>query len=187
MPGIAGIISKKPIQIIEPIIESMIGTMLYEDFYASGKYLNEQMGVCIGWAVHKDSFADCQPIYNEKKDVILICYGENHVDADILNEIKGKGHDVAALNASYLVHLYEDYEEELFKKLNGWFCGLLIDLQKKKSFLFNDRYGMQRLYIHEDKNSFYFASEAKSILRVKPELKKIPTQSLAGLLSCRRF
>lgn len=185
MPGITGIISKKPIQINDPIINTMIGAMCYEDFYTSGKYLNEQMGVYIGWAVHQNSFADCLPVYNESKDALLIFYGENHVGRDVLNGLKTNGHNVDALNASYLVHLYEDNEREFFKTLNGWFCGLLIDLRKKKSFLFNDRYGMQRIYFHEDKDCFYFASEAKCILKAKPELRKIAPQGLADLLSCQ--
>ncbi|MGB5157629.1 MAG: asparagine synthase-related protein [Desulfobacterales bacterium] len=185
MPGIAGIISKKPIQINEPTLDTMIGAMYYEDFYTSGKYLNEQMGVYVGWTVHKESFADCLPIYNKEKDVILICYGENHANSDVLQIVKSKDHDVTTLNASYLIHLYEDDTQEFLKKLNGWFCGLLIDLRKKKSFLFNDRYGMQRIYFHEDKDTAYFASEAKCILKAKPELRKITAQGLADLLYCQ--
>ena len=36
--------------------------------------------------------------------------------------------------------------------------------------LFNDRYGMQRIYYHQSKDAFYFAAEAKAILAVRPEL-----------------
>jgi len=185
MPGIAGIINKKNVQLNETKLEMMIDAMRYEDFYTSGKYLNEPMGIYVGWAVHKDSFSDCLPIYNETKDIILVFYGENHDDSDILHELKSKSHDVSISNASYLIHLYEDDEQEFFKKLNGWFCGLLIDLRKKKTILFNDRYGMQRIYFHEGKDSFYFATEAKCILKVKPELRKIAPRGLADLLFCQ--
>ena len=185
MPGITGIISKKPIQINEPIIDTMIAAMRYEDFYTSGKYLNEQMGIYVGWAVHKDSFADCLPVYNAAKDVILIFYGENHIDSDVRNELKVNNHEISALNASYLVQLYENDEQVFFDKLNGWFCGLLIDLHKGKAFLFNDRYGMQRIYFREDKDAVYFASEAKCILKIKPEFRKITSQGLADLLYCQ--
>ncbi len=185
MPGIAGIISKNNKQLNETTLEMMVASMRYEDFYTSGKYLNEPLGIYVGWAVHKDSFADCLPIYNEAKDVILIFYGENHIDSDVIDKLKNKHHEVSISDASYLIHLYEEDEQEFFKKLNGWFCGLLIDLRKKKVILFNDRFGMQRIYCHEEKDSFYFASEAKCILKVKPELRKIAPQGLADLLFCQ--
>jgi asparagine synthase (glutamine-hydrolysing) len=184
MPGIVGIINKKPIQLNESTLELMVGSMRYEDFYSSGKYLNEQMGVYVGWTVHNDSFADCLPIYNEAKDIILIFYGEDHIDNDVINKLKSKNHEVSDRNASYLIHLYEDDEQEFLKKLNGWFNGILIDIRKNKAILFNDRYGMQRLYFHDGKDSFYFASEAKCILKLKHELRKIPNKSLAELFSC---
>jgi len=34
--------------------------------------------------------------------------------------------------------------------------------------LFNDRYGMQRLYYNESREAFYFAAEAKAVLAVCP-------------------
>ena len=134
MPGIAGIINKKPLQLNESTLELMVEAMRHEDFYSSGKYLNDHLGVYVGWVVHKDSFADCLPIYNETKDIILIFYGENYVDSDILQKLKNKNHEVFAWNASYLIHLYEDDEQSFFKILNGWFNGVLIDLRQKKPF-----------------------------------------------------
>jgi asparagine synthase (glutamine-hydrolysing) len=185
MPGIAGIISKKPVQVNASTLGMMVSAMKHEDFYTDGRYLNEQMGICVGWAVHSDSFCDCLPIYNDTKDVILIYYGENHVDRDVIEKHKNKYHEVSINDASYLIHLYEEDEQAFLKNLNGWFCGLLIDLRKKKAILFNDRYGMQRLYFHEGKDSFYFASEAKCILKVKPELRKIAPSGLADHLFCQ--
>lgn len=183
MPGIAGFISKMPIQINKSNLEMILKPMQYEDFYTSGKYINEGMNVYVGWVVHRESFCDCMPIYNETKDIILIFYGENHFNEDVINKLKINYHDVSTIDASYLIHLYEELGDSFFVKLNGWFCGLLIDLRKKKVILFNDRYGMQRLYLHERKDSFYFASEAKCILKIKPELKNISDQSLAELFS----
>ena len=46
--------------------------------------------------------------------------------------------------------------------------------------LFNDRFGLQRIYYHEGKDAFYFAAEAKAILKVQPG-RAMPI--LAGLES----
>ena len=43
---------------------------------------------------------------------------------------------------------------------------------RRNAILFNDRYGMERIYFHESKEAFYFAAEAKAILGVRPELRK---------------
>ena len=50
--------------------------------------------------------------------------------------------------------------------------------------LFNDRYGMHRIYYHEAKDAFYFAAEAKAILAVRPELRSIDPDGLAEFVSC---
>ena len=52
------------------------------------------------------------------------------------------------------------------------------------SILFNDRYGLQRLYYHEAPDTFYFAAEAKAILKVRPQLRKIDPRSLGEFIVC---
>ena len=50
-------------------------------------------------------------------------------------------------------------------------------------FLFNDRYGLQRIYYHEHSTGFYFSSEAKALLKVLPELRELDLGSLAETFS----
>ena len=66
--------------------------------------------------------------------------------------------------------------------MNGLFSGLLVDQRRKKVFLFNDRYGMERIYWHETVEAFYFASEAKALLRVLPELREFDRTGVAQFL-----
>ncbi len=53
-----------------------------------------------------------------------------------------------------------------------------------KGMLFNDRYGMHRLYGHQAKDAFYFAAEAKAILKVRPELRSADHQALGEYITC---
>src|SRR5208282_1514358 len=62
--------------------------------------------------------------------------------------------------------------------------GLLTDRQRRTATLFNDRYGMHRIYYHESKEAFYFAAEAKAILAVRPELRKANFRSLGEFVAC---
>src|SRR5207244_7899931 len=68
--------------------------------------------------------------------------------------------------------------------LNAWFHGLLTDRNRGTTTLFNDRYGMHRIYYHESKETFYFAAEAKSILMVRPELRTADPRGLGEFIGC---
>ena len=59
-----------------------------------------------------------------------------------------------------------------------------MDLREQKFVLFNDRYGVNRLYYHEDARGFYFSSEAKSLLKILPATRQLDLRSLGELLSC---
>ena len=50
--------------------------------------------------------------------------------------------------------------------------------------VFNDRYGMHRIYYHQAKDTVYFAAEAKAILAVRSELRRMDTRSLGEFVSC---
>jgi asparagine synthase (glutamine-hydrolysing) len=52
------------------------------------------------------------------------------------------------------------------------------------AMLFNDRFGLQRLYYHEAKDAFYFAAEAKAILKVRPELRRADPRGLGEFIVC---
>lgn len=183
MPGITGIISKSSIGKKEAL-NAMINSMLHEPFYSFGTYCNDDIGVGAGWICHPNSFCDCMPIWNEKKDIVLIFFGENFTDLDLFDKLKSQHHRFDKSNASYLIHMYEENDVNFLKDLNGWFSGLLIDLRSKKAILFNDRYGKQKMFYHENEDAFYFASEAKALLEICPELRSLDMQGLGELISC---
>jgi asparagine synthase (glutamine-hydrolysing) len=172
MPGIFGIISKGPEQKYIEELRRMQNILNKDNALSSDVYCDAEIGVYVGWYLNKNTFSDCLPIKNEKNDICLIYYGENFSNPSIFNELKSKNHKFDRNTASYLIHLYEDYGEEFLKQLNGLFVGLLIDNRNQKCFLFNDRYGMQRMYYNQSKDAFYFSTEAKGILKIKENLRE---------------
>lgn len=185
MPGIAGIISRKPSSILGAELDSMLRLMRHEPFYATGSYQNPEMGVYAGWAVHENSFSDCLPVCNRTKDVVLLFYGENLMDSRSAEACARRHPESTGFgNAEYLMQVYEEDEESFLPKLNGLFCGLIVDARRKRSIVFNDRFGMQRVYFHETDDTFYFASEAKCLLKIRPELRNISIQGLSDVLAC---
>jgi asparagine synthase (glutamine-hydrolysing) len=182
MPGIVGIISQKSPEECRRAVQAMVGTMRHETFHASGTFSAPDLGVCAGWVAHENSFADHQVFQNETKDIALVFAGECFADAGMKTRLKQNGHDFPAHGGEWLVHLYEEQGERFFESLNGLFSGLLVDRRQRKVFLFNDRYGMERIYWHETPDAFFFASEAKALLRVLPELRAFDREGVVQFL-----
>lgn len=184
MPGISGIITYGTYKDKASILKQMVNCMTHEPIHALGTYINERFGLFIGWVEHRGSFSDCVPVWNETKDICLVFSGEDFSDQDEVDYLRKMGHEFNGKNASYLVHLYEEMGLKFFNKLNGWFCGLLVDSRIGNAFLFNDRYGMHRIFIHENKDGMYFSSEAKALLSVLPEVRKFDPKGLGEFLTC---
>ncbi|HEY2471993.1 MAG TPA: asparagine synthase-related protein [Terracidiphilus sp.] len=164
-------------------LEGMVEAVRHESFYTTKTSVDEGAGVYVGCVARENSFSDGMPIQNETGDIVLAFSGEVYTDPSEMRALRERGHAFEDYGASYLVHLYE--EDRSFPKcLNGRFHGLVTEPRSHSAMLFNDRYGMQRLYIHEALDAFYFAAEAKAILAIRPELRKPSRQGLGEFVSC---
>lgn len=183
MPGIAGLITRAPREHAEPLLRRMVVAMQHEAFYRSGTWIDESLGVYVGWSALEKSFADGMPLYNEKKDVVLVFSGEEYPEPGLAARLAAQGHVLEQGHASYLVHAYEQ-DPDFPRGLNGRFHALVADRRGRIVRLFNDRYGLHRLYYHHAGDSFFFAAEAKAILAVRPELRTVDPVGLGEFLSC---
>lgn len=161
----------------------MIAAQRHEPFYACGTWKDEALGAYVGCTAHIDSFSARMPIANERGDISLIFSGEEYPEPGTAQRLKQRGHSFDVGDASYLVHLYEE-DPEFLVDLNGMFHGLLVDRSRDTVTLFNDRYGMHKVYYHQSKDSFYFAAEAKAILAVLPGLRSADPRSLGEFMAC---
>jgi asparagine synthase (glutamine-hydrolysing) len=183
MPGIVGLITRMPREEAERELLQMVGVLCHEDFYVTGMWADESLGVYLGWIARKGSFSDGMPLRNERGDVVLVFSGEEFPEPGTAQRLKERGHKLALAGPSYLVHLYEE-DSSFPARLNGRFHGLVIDRNRGTMTLFNDRYGMHRAYYHESKDAFYFAAEAKAILAVRPELRSVDPLGLGEFVAC---
>ncbi|MEZ4600286.1 MAG: asparagine synthase-related protein [Syntrophotaleaceae bacterium] len=71
---------------------------------------------------------------------------------------------------------------DLASKLNGDFNCAIYDLNLKKLFIFNDRFGFRRLYYYKDKNVFLFSHELKFFITFYGFNKQINWQSVSDFL-----
>jgi len=183
MPGIVGLITSMPPECAKQELARMVQSVCHESFYRTGTWMNEFLGVYVGWVARKNSFSDGMPLRNEREDVVLVFSGEEYPEPGTARRLKERGHSLDMDGASYLVHLYEE-DPTFLTSLNGMFHGLLTDRTRGLAMLFNDRYGMHRIYYHESKEAFYFAAEAKAILAVRPELRNADPRGLGEFVAC---
>lgn len=181
MPGLVGLITERPRARAEAELRRMLAPLHHHPAYVTGVWSDEGLGVYVGWTAHRRSFAASMPLSNEQHDLVLVFSGEDYPDPGCAQALKERGHAVGQ-GASYLVHLAE--EPGFPAVLNGRFHGILADRRAQTVTLFNDRYGLHRIYHHQAPDAFYFAAEAKAILAARPELRSVDADGLGELISC---
>jgi asparagine synthase (glutamine-hydrolysing) len=180
MPGIAGVISAQPAETCQRLLGQMIGSMQHEKFHVAGRYSAPELGVFVGWVGLQDTSDRCQPMVGEGSDVAAVLYGEYFVEPDRVRAEHTE--HVQRGYASRLATLYDHQGDACFEDLDGLFSGVVIDRRERKALLFNDRYGLERVYYHKSSDGFFFASEAKALLRVLPKLRALDDDALREFL-----
>src|SRR3954452_9942009 len=160
MPGIVGLLTRMPRERAEPQLMDMLASMWHEPSYGTGTWVDEQLGVYVGWTASGRSAFDTMPVRNGRGDVALLLSGD--IVPEPSTEQLAAACDDSAWPAS----------------LNGRFHGLRIDGGRGTATLFNDRYGMHRIYYHAAPDTFYFAAEAKAILACRPDLRQLDQRGL---------
>src|SRR5277367_3478148 len=104
MPGIVGMVTKRPRQWAEPQLLRMVEALRHESFYVTGTWIDESLGLYVGWVARENSFSDEMPIRNERGDVVLVFSGEDYPQPGSTRGLKERGHTFEEKGASYLVH-----------------------------------------------------------------------------------
>jgi asparagine synthase (glutamine-hydrolysing) len=182
MAGIVGLITRMPQEEAVRVLHRMTGALAGESFYSTGTSIEASQGVYVGWTTLNNSFAARMPLQGERGDVTLVFSGEDYPDRAEAAARSAAGQARDAEGPSYLVQAYE--KDPAFPAgLNGTFHGIVIDRRRGTSTLFNDRFGMHRVFYHQSQDAFYFAAEAKAILAVRPELRTIDAKSLGEFIA----
>lgn len=160
MPGIAGIISNRPANECQRLVQSMIDCMHYESFYGSGTCFVPEIGVYGGWVAHEDPSQPVNlPSLNGMTELSCFLESVSHFcssHATVLSENQGNHY-----GADDLLCLYEKNGASFITQLNGLFSGLLVDRRQQRTLLFNDRYGIERLYYYEKMKRFTSPAKLK--------------------------
>ena len=131
------------------------------------------------WVLSRDSFTLVQtrlsvidlsdrvqyPMPNESRDVWLLFNGEIYGHGRLRRELERRGHSFATgCDAEVVVHAYEEWDIDGFRRLNGMFAVALLDERGGRLVLARDRFGIKPL-VRRLSGPFAFASDALSLVR----------------------
>lgn len=120
-----------------------------------------------------------QPISNEDGTVWIVFNGEIYNFLQLRPLLEQKGHIFRTQSdTEVIVHAYEEYGIGLLPRLRGMFAFGLWDEGRHRLLLARDRLGKKPLFYHLANGVLSFASELKSLLRLKETPRDVDHEAL---------
>lgn len=165
MCGISGIALGGGGQVSPDLLRAMNRAMVHRGPDGEGYFEKDHIGLGHRRLSIIDLAGGGQPIYNEDNTVVVVFNGEIYNYRELSRELVECGHRFSTQSdTEVLVHLYEEYGEEMLPKLRGMFAFALYDLRNDRLLLARDRFGIKPLYYHARNGNLYFASEIKPLI-----------------------
>jgi asparagine synthase (glutamine-hydrolysing) len=125
-----------------------------------------------------------QPIHNEDRSVWVVFNGEIYNFRTLRAELEAAGHRFyTASDTEVIVHAYEAWGVEAFRRFRGMFGIALWDTRARTLLLARDRVGIKPLYFAEAAGRLYFGSELKSLLCAPDVPRELDADALDHFLS----
>jgi asparagine synthase (glutamine-hydrolysing) len=150
-----------------------------EGFYVDG---------AISLGFRRLSFFDlkrgAQPMRSTDGAYSLVFNGEIYNHAELRAELAVKGHSFeTAADTEVLLHMYEEYDEEMLDRLRGMFAFVIYDHDKEEIFAARDFFGIKPFYYGIIGGQFLFASEIKAFLEYPAFVRELNPRALEAYLS----
>lgn len=168
----------------ESVLKNMMDAIIHRGPDSAGTHIDENISLGFRRLSIIDLDSGTQPMYNETGDIVIVFNGEIYNYQELREELINKGH-VFSNNADteVLIHGYEEYGEDLLKRLRGMFAFVIWDSRKKKLFGARDFFGIKPFYYAVVDGQLVFASEIKSILMYTPYKKEMNKDALENYLT----
>jgi asparagine synthase (glutamine-hydrolysing) len=98
--------------------------------------------------------------------------GEIFNDLELRRELETRGHTFrTGTDTEVVLHVYAEYGESGFDRLNGMWAFAIVDSRARKVVLSRDRFSIKPLYLFKSNGELYFGSEIKQLLPLLPALE----------------
>ena len=168
----------------EKVLEEMMNKIIHRGPDSGGTFIDKEAALGFRRLSIIDLEHGSQPLYNEDDTLVLIFNGEIYNFQEIREDLISKGHIFKThTDSEVLIHGYEEYGEQLVKKLRGMFAFVIWDRNEKKLFAARDPFGIKPFYYAYMNNTLMFGSEIKSFLPHPNFVKKLNEKALKPYLT----
>jgi asparagine synthase (glutamine-hydrolysing) len=186
MCGIAGIIApegikeRRALQAMSGALEHRgpdgYGYLLYSNadglriWHNQEMYNGDEEGNIVGFAHRRLSIIDLsphglQPMTDETESLSIVYNGEIYNYLELRAELEKLGHTFRTeSDTEVLLHAFHAWGTECFKRLNGMWALVILDVPNQRLIFARDRFGIKPLYYTIRNRVLYFASEIKALL-----------------------
>lgn len=158
------------------VVQRMNARLVHRGPDDEGVYVDKRAGVALG--ARRLSIIDVagghQPVSNEDSSVWAALNGEIYNHPELQQRLLGRGHQLKSrTDTEVLVHLYEDFGDEMVHALEGMFAFAIWDRNRQRMLVVRDRFGEKPLFYSIADDRLVIASELTALragLATDPEL-----------------
>ena len=160
MCGICGVVYKDGLKTpSEQTLQAMNNTISHRGPDDAGVQVFSSAGLAMRRLSIIDLYTGHQPLSNEDQTLTIVFNGEIYNFSVLKQQLQDQGHTFkTSTDTEVIVHGYEEWGEDVCKKLNGMFAFAIWDDKRKKLMLARDRIGIKPLYYYEDEEKLVFGS-----------------------------
>ena len=138
-------------------------------------------GVCLG--MRRLAIIDVahgkQPVTSEDGSVVAVFNGELYNFRQLQEYLRSRGHRLGSESDSECFpHLYEEFGPSYVRQLRGMFAAAVWDTKTKTLNLVRDRVGKKPLYLWQEGERLWFASELKCLMTLPGFSRELDVRSL---------
>jgi asparagine synthase (glutamine-hydrolysing) len=175
MCGIAGIVNFSIDELDQEVVQKMMDVLHHRGPDGEGIFRDHHVVLGHVRLSIIDIEGSRQPLSNEDGTVWVIFNGEIYNYRELRVRLAGLGHQFRTKgDTETLVHLYEQYGNEMVHHLLGMFAFVIWDTKKQVLLAFRDRLGIKPFYFCRRGDNFIFASEPKALFQ-HPDIQARPS------------
>jgi asparagine synthase (glutamine-hydrolysing) len=168
------------------LLHRMCAVMEHRGPDSRGVFVENGVGLGVQRLAIIDVAGGNQPIFNEDRTVAVVLNGEIYNFEQLRERLIRGGHRFSSrADTEVLVHLYEEYGEEMVTHLRGMFAFAIWDRRRRQLFCARDRVGKKPLFWARRGRQFWFASEVRALLQDQEIDREVDHSALMAYLAYR--
>lgn len=171
MCGLCGYISKESKKSKEKNLKEMAKRIEHRGPDSEGMYADDDIAIIFRRLSIIDLKGGDQPIFNEDNTKLIFFNGEIYNYLELKKDLEKKYKFKTKTDTEVILHGYEEYGEDIVKKLRGMFAFVIWDTKTKTMFGARDPFGIKPFYYYNTKDTFMWGSEIKAFMS-NPKFKK---------------